>query len=82
MAQLVTRIGDELLAEVDELVAAGAVDSRSAAVRIGLRQVVDEHRRRRIAATIVAGYTARPQASDDVGWPDEATAAMINDEPW
>ena len=40
--RIVTRISDELLAEVDELVDAGVVGSRSEAVRLGLRR----HRRR------------------------------------
>ena len=82
MAQLVTRISNELLAQVDELVAAGVIESRSDAVRVGLRQVVDQHRRRRIADAIVAGYRAQPQQPDEVGWPDEATVAMIGEEPW
>ena len=82
MAQLVTRVSDELLARVDELVASGVIESRSDAVRIGLRQVVDEHRRKRIADSIVAGYRAQPQTPAEVGWPDEATAAMIAEEPW
>jgi Arc/MetJ-type ribon-helix-helix transcriptional regulator len=82
MAQLVTRVSDELLARVDELVADGVIESRSDAVRIGLRRVVDEYRRQRIADAIVAGYRDRPQAPDEAGWPDEATVAMIGDEPW
>jgi Arc/MetJ-type ribon-helix-helix transcriptional regulator len=82
MAQLVTRISGELLAEVDELVASGVVGSRSEAVRCGLHHIVDEHRRRRTADEIVAGYRSRPQAPGDVAWPDEATIAMIGDEPW
>jgi Arc/MetJ-type ribon-helix-helix transcriptional regulator len=82
MAQLVTRISDDLLAEVDELVAEGVVESRSAAVRRGLRGLVDAHRRRRIGDAIVAGYQAQPQIASEIGWADEATVAMIGDEPW
>jgi Arc/MetJ-type ribon-helix-helix transcriptional regulator len=82
MAQLVTRISDDLLAAVDELVADGTIESRSHAVRAGLRQVVDEHRRRRVADAIVAGYRATPQQPGELGWPDQATVAMIGDEPW
>ena len=69
-------------AEVDELVAGGVVESRSAAVRLGLRRIVDEHRRRRIGDAIVAGYVAQPQATGEVAWADEATIAMIAEEPW
>jgi Arc/MetJ-type ribon-helix-helix transcriptional regulator len=82
MAQLVTRISEELAAQVDELVAGGVVESRSAAVRLGLLRIVDEHRRRRIGDAIVAGYRDLPQTPSDIGWPDEATVAMIAEEPW
>ncbi len=82
MAQLVTRIDDELAAAVDDLVAAGVVANRSEAVRLGLRRLVDRHRREQIGARIVEGYRARPQHEADVGWADEATARMIADEPW
>jgi Arc/MetJ-type ribon-helix-helix transcriptional regulator len=82
MAQLVTRISDALLAQVDELVAEGVVGSRSEAVRLGLHTLVDEHRRRRIGDAIVAGYQAQPQTAGELGWADEATIAMIGDEAW
>jgi Arc/MetJ-type ribon-helix-helix transcriptional regulator len=82
MAQLVTRLSEDLLARVDELVADGVVDSRSDAVRLGLRGLVDEHRRRRIGDAIVAGYRAQPQTSSEIGRADGATVAMIGDEPW
>lgn len=77
-----TRIDDDLLAGVDALVADGVLASRSEAVRIGLRRVVDDHRRRRVADAIVAGYRAQPQTPGEIGWPDAATVAMIGDEAW
>ena len=82
MAQLVTRVDDDLVASVDELVAAGVVSSRSEAVRIGLRQLLDRHQRGQIGARIVAGYKKRPQRASEVGWADESTVRMIADEPW
>ncbi|MGI8793477.1 MAG: ribbon-helix-helix protein, CopG family [Acidimicrobiales bacterium] len=82
MAQLVTRLDDELAAAVDALVADGVVESRSDAVRLGLRALVDRHRRRRTGEAIRAGYLAEPQDDFDGGWSDDATIAMINDEPW
>jgi Arc/MetJ-type ribon-helix-helix transcriptional regulator len=82
MAQLVTRIDDELAASVDELVAAGVVGSRSEAVRLGLTHLVDWHRRRRIGEQIAEGYRRRPQQDREVGWADAATVQMIADEPW
>lgn len=82
MAQLVTRVDDELAAAVDELVASGAVASRSEAVRVALEQLVDRHRRRTVGEQIAAGYVAMPQTDSEVGWADEASARMIADEPW
>jgi Arc/MetJ-type ribon-helix-helix transcriptional regulator len=82
MAQLVTRVDDELAAAVDELVADGVVSSRSEAVRLGLERLVDRHRRLRLGAIIVDAYRARPQTETEVGWADEATVRMISDEPW
>jgi Arc/MetJ-type ribon-helix-helix transcriptional regulator len=82
MAQLVTRVDDRLARDVDRLVADGVVRSRSDAVRLGLEQLVDRHRRDTIGARIVDGYLRQPQEDGDVGWPDQATVAMIADEPW
>ncbi len=80
--QLVTRVDDELAAAVEQLIAEGVVSSRSEAVRLGLEQLVDRHRRRTIGERIVEAYRAVPQTDDEVGWADEATIAMIADESW
>ena len=82
MAQLVTRVDDDLAAAVDELVTAGAVRSRSEAVRLGLERLVDRYHRDRIGAQIVAGYQARPQDDSDTSWTDAGTRSMIEEEPW
>jgi len=82
MTQLVTRIDDDLAAEVDALVEEGVVESRSDAVRRALRALVDRHRRQRTAEAIVAGYANRPQTSEEVGWTDDATVRMIAEDPW
>jgi Arc/MetJ-type ribon-helix-helix transcriptional regulator len=58
------------------------VESRSDAVRRGLRALVEAHRRQRTAEAIVRGYTEHPQSPGDIGWADAATIAMIRDEPW
>ncbi len=82
MAQLVTRVSDELAAAVDELVSSGVVANRSQAVRIGLQRLIDRHRRDLVGASIAEGYRKRPQVKAEVGWADEATVTMITDEPW
>ena len=82
MTQLVTRVDEDLALLVDELVAEGAVESRSDAVRQGLRVLIDQHRRRRTAEAIILGYEQHPQTDIEIGWSDDATVRMINDEPW
>lgn len=82
MAQLVTRVDDELAAAVDVLVADGVVGTRSEAVRLGLERLIDRHRRDQVGARIAEGYRAQPQVAAEVGWSDAATVGMIADEPW
>lgn len=82
MQQLVTRVDDQLAADLDGLVEAGVVANRSDAVRLALRQLIDQHRRRAIADEIVAGYRRVPQTDAEIEWVDDATVAMIDDEAW
>jgi Arc/MetJ-type ribon-helix-helix transcriptional regulator len=82
MAQFVTRVDERLAAEVDRLVNDGVVESRSAAVRLGLERLVDQQRRRQVGRSIAEGYRRRPQADSEVGWADDATRRMIAEEPW
>ena len=82
MAQLVTRVNDDLAAAVDELVAAGVVASRSEAVRLGLERLVERYRRSQVGARIVEGYRRVPQTEAEVGWADESSVRMIAEEPW
>ncbi|MEX2620217.1 MAG: ribbon-helix-helix domain-containing protein [Egibacteraceae bacterium] len=82
MPQLVTRIDEATARAVDELVAAGVVGSRSEAVRVGLRGLIEHHRRRQVGEAIAAGYERQPQTAGEVGWADEATVSMIAEEPW
>lgn len=82
MAQLVTRVDEELAAAVDQLVKAGVVASRSEAVRVGLERFVDRCRRDEIGAQIARGYRERPQDDAEVAWADESSVRMIAEEPW
>jgi Arc/MetJ-type ribon-helix-helix transcriptional regulator len=82
MAQLVARLPHRLLEEVDELVAEGVVASRSEAARVGLEQLVDAHRRRRIGAQIVEAYRRQPQTDEELAGIEEATRALVEEEPW
>lgn len=81
MTQVVARVDDELISAVDELIDGGHFRSRSDAIRLGLEVVVDQQRRQAVGAAIVDGYRRQPQEDDDL-WSDEATIAMISEEPW
>jgi len=82
MAQLVTRLHDDLLEKVDGLVADGVVSNRSEAVRLGLGRLVDEHRRRLVGAQIADAYRRRPQTETELAGLDEAGRALVEEEPW
>lgn len=82
MTQFVTRVDDTLTAAIDRLIADGVVESRSDAVRQGLKALVDHSRRRAIADAIVAGYRDLPQGDEEIAWADAATVQMISEEPW
>lgn len=60
----------------------GVATSRSDAVRMALRGLVDRHQRDQVGAAIVEGYRRTPQADGEAGWSDEATTRMIAEEPW
>jgi Arc/MetJ-type ribon-helix-helix transcriptional regulator len=82
MAQLVTRVDDELVAQVDALIAAGVVDSRSEAVRLGLARLVDRHIRDETGRRIADAYRSRPQSAEELEGVDEATQRMLTEESW
>jgi Arc/MetJ-type ribon-helix-helix transcriptional regulator len=78
MTQLVTRVDDALVAQVDALVEAGVVANRSEAVRIALDRLVRAETGRRIAEA----YRRQPQTEEELAGIDDRTARMIAEEPW
>jgi Arc/MetJ-type ribon-helix-helix transcriptional regulator len=80
--QIAVRLPEELLAEVDALVAQGIYDSRAAAVRAGLEAVADSERRRQIDRAVIDGYRRIPVGETE----HEAAVASLRDaildEPW
>ena len=82
MAQIVTRVDDDLAEAVDRLVHEAVVESRSDAVRIGLQRLVDEHRRAAVGRSIVAAYERQPQTWAELAGIERASRQMISDEPW
>ena len=82
MTQIVTRVDQTLATQVDQLVADGVIPSRSEAVRLGLEWLVDKHLRERIGISIVKSYRRLPQSEEELAGLEEATKALIEEEPW
>jgi Arc/MetJ-type ribon-helix-helix transcriptional regulator len=82
MTQLVTRIDEQLVKDVDALVRDGVATSRSDAVRMGLEQLIDRHRRQQLGERITDGYRRIPQTDEETTGLDEATRALVEAEPW
>ena len=82
MAQLVTRLDNELLSQVDSLVVEGVVANRSEAVRLGLQTLVEAHHRRWTGEQIAEAYRRQPQTDPELAGLDESTRALIEEEPW
>ncbi len=82
MAQLVARVDDGLVSEVDDLVAAGVLASRSEAMRVGLQELVDRHRRRLVGERIADAYRRRPQTEEELTGLEASTRALVEEEPW
>lgn len=82
MAQLVTRVDDELVFQLDEMVESGEVKSRSDAVRRALEAMIDQRARRLVAEATVEAYRRIPQTEEELRWADAGTKAMIAEGPW
>ncbi len=82
MAQLVTRIDDQLASEIDELVAQGVGTNRSEVVRLGLEQLIDRYRRQRTGTLISESYRRIPPTDAEIVGLDYATRALVEEEPW
>lgn len=77
-----TRFSDEEIELLDELVASGIGDSRSAVVREAVVRLADAVRRAGDGASIVASYREVPQSADDDQLALTNAMAMTEAEPW
>lgn len=82
MTQVIARVPDEIVEGLDALVAEGAYESRSDAVREAIAQLVDRHRRAEIGVGIVDGYLRVPQSDDELRAVERVAREMIEEEPW
>jgi Arc/MetJ-type ribon-helix-helix transcriptional regulator len=80
--QIAVRLPEELLNELDALVASGVYESRAAAVRASVEALMVLKRRQQTDRSIVEGYRRTPPTTDEH---DSAVASLrdaIAEEPW
>jgi metal-responsive CopG/Arc/MetJ family transcriptional regulator len=75
------QVDDELIAELDSIVASGEAESRSDAVRRALEAMIDQRRRRLVGEAIAEGYRRVPETDEELGRAIESTRSMIAEEP-
>ena len=80
--QIAVRLPEELLADLDDLVARGVYESRAAAVRAGIEAVRELDRRRLTDRAIVAGYRRVPQTPEERQSAIASLRDAIEEEPW
>jgi len=80
--QIAIRLPEELLSELDALVASGAFESRAAAVRAGVQAITALEHRRQIDRAIVAGYQRTPPTAVENNAATASLRDAIAEEPW
>ncbi len=77
-----TRFSDDELALIDELVASGIADSRSAVIRRGVHHLADSVRRQRVGVSIAESYRQQPQTAEDDELAMASAIALTEAESW
>ena len=80
--QIAVRLPEQVLSELDQLVASGVYKSRAAAVRAGIEAIMRIERQQRTDRAIIHGYQQTPPTA---GEDHEAVASLreaILEEPW
>ena len=77
-----TRFSDQEVEILDELVAAGIGENRSAVVRKAVMRLADAVRRAQDGASIATSYEEIPQSADDDQLALASAMAMTEAEPW
>jgi hypothetical protein len=77
-----TRFSDEEVRLLDELVAAGVGDSRSAVIRRAVAHFADAVRRARTGEVIADSYRRQPQSAEDDALAMASAIALTEAEPW
>lgn len=80
--QIAVRLPEELLADLDDLVARGVYESRAAAVRAGVEAILELNRRRVTDEAVVDGYRRVPPTAAEREAAISSLRDAILEEPW
>lgn len=80
--QIAVRLPEELLNELDALVASGVYESRAAAVRAGVEAIMVLERRLQTDLAIVEGYCRTPPTTAEHVASIASIREAIAEEPW
>ena len=80
--EIAVKLPDELVHEIDRLVARGAFDSRSQAVRSGLEAIVASRRRQEIDRRYEEAMARFPVTSEELAEANGLALNAIDEEPW
>jgi Arc/MetJ-type ribon-helix-helix transcriptional regulator len=82
MTQIAVKLPDDLVQQVDQLVARGVFPSRSSAVRRGLQAVVSAQLRETADRAYAEGYRETPESDEEMSEATRLAVHAIHDEPW
>ncbi len=77
-----TRFTEDEVALIDDLVARGIAESRSAVIRRGVHHLAESIHRASVGASIAASYREHPQTREDDELAMASAMAMTEAEPW
>ena len=77
-----TRLDEDDIAALDEVVSAGLASNRADAIRLSIRRMKDALHRARIGDEIVSGYQAMPQTKEELAAARVSSVALLNAESW
>ena len=80
--QIAVKLPDQVVAAIDELVAGGRFDSRSAAVRAGLDVIIHQARADQIDRAFAEGFRRYPERPEELREAQRLAIEAIEDEPW
>ena len=82
MTQLVTRMADNVIEQIDALVSRGVATSRSDVVRRALTEFFEREEERRVAEEYAEAYRLRPETPDERRRAQDEGRRLVEEEPW